>query len=195
MSKLLMMENNNPIEQEIQALTPGFTWPSKAMPFQVPDGYFEALPDRLQANIDPVLPIGLSVNGQPFSVPDNYFEQLGNRILDKAQSDPPVNKGRLAFLFNKKIVLYAAAATIGGLLVAAAFLFTNSRPGSATLQQRITVVTEEPSTSSHTILVPENEVYREIAQKMQGVSDEEINNYLEETASTETIEWMPEEMN
>jgi hypothetical protein len=30
---------------------------------------------------------------------------------------------------------------------------------------------------------------------MQGVSDEEINLYLEETASTETIEWMPEEMN
>jgi hypothetical protein len=30
---------------------------------------------------------------------------------------------------------------------------------------------------------------------MQGVSDEEINLYLEETASTETMEWTPEEMN
>jgi hypothetical protein len=30
---------------------------------------------------------------------------------------------------------------------------------------------------------------------MHAVSDEEINSYLEETASTETIEWIPEEMN
>jgi hypothetical protein len=189
------MENNTSIEQETQALTPGFTWPSKVMPFQVPNGYFEALPDRSQAIIDPVLPIGLSGNGQPFSVPDNYFEQLGNRILDKAQSAPPVNQGRLAFIFNKKIVLYAAAATIGGLLVATAFIFTDSRPGSATIQQRITVASEVPSIPSHTILVPENETYREIAKKMEGVSDEEINNYLEETASTETTDWAAEEMN
>jgi hypothetical protein len=63
------------------------------------------------------------------------------------------------------------------------------------LQPNITVSAQESSISSHTILAPENEVYREITKKMQGVSDEEMNLYLEETASTETMEWTPEEMN
>ena len=190
-----MMEENNPIEKELQELTPGLTWPSKGMPFQVPNGYFEALPHRLQAVMDPVLPIGELGSGKPFSVPDNYFHLLSKRILDQTQSTPVAGNGRLFPLFYKNIVSYAAAATIGGVLVAAAILFTDSRPNRIPLQPNITVSAQESSISSHTILAPENEVYREITKKMQGVSDDEINRYLEETASTETIEWMPEEMN
>jgi hypothetical protein len=30
---------------------------------------------------------------------------------------------------------------------------------------------------------------------MQSVSDDEINRYLEENTSTETMEWQPEEIN
>ena len=190
-----MMEENNPIEKELQELTPGLTWPSKGMPFQVPNGYFAALPHRLQAVMDPVLPIGELGSGKPFSVPDNYFHLLSKRILDQTQSTPVAGNGRLFPLFYKNIVSYAAAATIGGVLVAAAILFTDSRPNRIPLQPNITASAQESSISSHTILAPENEVYREITKKMQGVSDEEINLYLEETASTETIEWMPEEMN
>ena len=190
-----MMEEKNPIIQELQELTPGLTWPSKGMPFQVPNGYFEALPHHIQAVMDPVLPIGELGSGKPFSVPDNYFQQLSKRVLDQTQSTPAAGNGRLFPLFHKKIVSYAAAATIGGVLVAAAFLFTDSRPNRMPLQPNVTVSAQESSISSHTILAPENEVYREITKKMQGVSDEEINRYLEETASTETIEWMPEEMN
>lgn len=190
-----MMENNNPIEQELQALTPETSWPSKVMPFQVPKEYFAALPELLAAVMDPVLPVGQTGNGQPFTIPTNYFEQLSSRILAKTQSIPAANSGRVTSLLYKKIIPYAAAASIGGILVAAAFLFTEKRPGVPTLQQRITVAAEEPSSPSHTILAPENEVYREITNKMQGVSDEEIKNYLEETASTETIEWVAEEMN
>ena len=189
------MEEVNPIKQELQKLTPGLTWPSRDMPFQVPNGYFEALPERLHAVMDPVLPIGELGSGQPFSVPDNYFQLLSNRILDQTQSTPAAGNGRLFPLFYKKIVSYAAAATIGGVLVATAFLFTDSRPSRIPLQPNITVLAQESSKASHTILVPENDVYREITKKMQGVSDEEMKLYLEETASTETIEWMPEEMN
>ena len=145
--------------------------------------------------MDPVLPIGELGSGKPFSVPDNYFQQLSKRILDHTQSTPAAGNGRLFPLFYKKIASYAAAATIGGVLVAAAIFFTDSRPNRIPLQPNITVSAQESSISSHTILAPENEVYREITKKMQGVSDEEINLYLEETASTETIEWMPEEMN
>jgi len=190
-----MMEENNHILQELQELTPGLTWPSKGMPFQLPNGYFEALPDRLQAVMDPVLPIGELGSGQPFSVPDNYFQQLSNRILDQTQSTPAADTGRLFPLYYKKIVSYAAAATIGGVLVAAAFLFTDSRPSRMPLQPNVTVSAQESSIASHTIVAPENDLYREITKKMHAVSDEEINSYLEETASTETIEWIPEEMN
>jgi len=190
-----MMEENNPILQELQELTPGLTWPSKGMPFQVPNGYFDALPLRLQEVMDSILPIGELGSGQPFSVPENYFDLLSKRILDKTQSFPPAENVRLFPFSYKRIVSYAAAATIGGVLVAATILFTDSRPSRMPLQPNITTSAQESSISSHTILAPENEVYREITKKMQGVSDEEINLYLEETASTETIEWMPEEMN
>jgi cytoskeletal protein RodZ len=115
--------------------------------------------------------------------------------LDQTKSSPAAGNGRLFPLSYKRIVSYAAAATIGGVLVAAAILFTDSRPNRLPLQPNITASAQESSISSHTVLAPENEVYREITKKMQGVSDEEINLYLEETASTETIEWMPEEMN
>ncbi len=189
------MEENNHILQELQELAPGLTWPSKGMPFQVPNGYFEALPERLQAVMDPVLPIGELGSGKPFSIPDNYFQLLSKRVLDQTQSTPAAGNGRLFPLSYKRIVSYAAAATIGGVLVAAAILFTDSHPTSMSLQSNSTISAQESSISSHTILAPENEVYQDITKKMQGVSDEEMNLYLEETASTETIEWMPEEMN
>ena len=190
-----MMEDKNPILQELQELTPRLTWPSKVMPLHVPNGYFEALPHRLHEIMDPVLPIGELGSGQPFFVPDNYFQLLSKRILDQTQSTPAAGNAPSFPLFYKRIVSYAAAATIGGVLVAAAILFTDSRPNRMPLQSNATISAQESSISSHTILAPDNEVYREITKKMQGVSEEEMNLYLEETASTETIEWMPEEMN
>jgi hypothetical protein len=75
-------------------------------------------------------------------------------------------------------------------LVTGAFLFTDQRAGINRESFSVGNLT-----ASHTILSPDNELYKDISFKMQSLSDDEINRYLEENTSTETVEWQPEEIN
>jgi hypothetical protein len=85
---------------------------------------------------------------------------------------------------------YAAAALLGGVLVTGAFIFTDQRRGGSQASTELSNIT-----ASHTVLSPENDLYQDISRKMQSLSDDEINRYLEENTSTETLEWQPEELN
>jgi hypothetical protein len=188
------------IKQEIKELAPGITWPEKQMPFHVPAGYFENLPGWIaeEAFLSLNKPMDL-----PYEVPSGYFEQLSAQVVTRAFSEAAVKEnissssdsltgssGKVISLFFRKAIPYAAAALFGGFLVTGAFMFTDLRVGinnKKALTGEITV--------AHTVLSPENELYKDISYKMQSLSDDEINRYLEENTSTETMEWQPEEIN
>ncbi|MBU3743301.1 MAG: hypothetical protein FGM61_01975 [Sediminibacterium sp.] len=189
------MEEKQHIQQELQELSPELIGLSRRMPFSVPDAYFSNLTHRIREMADPVFPVGTLGNGRPFSVPDNYFQELSGKIQERAGTIES-QSGATVFKLNiVKWMPYAAAAVLGGVLVYTAFLFNNPRINTVQLQPTTDYTAMENPIPSHTILTPDNEVYRAIAQKMTGISDEEMNTYLEETVSSETTEWIPEEMN
>ena len=189
------MEEKQHIQQELQALAPELIGLVRDMPFSVPDGYFTNAEERVKEMIHPSLPSGASGTGRPFSVPDNYFQDLSGTIKERTTRIES-KSGLSIFSINLlKWMPYAAAAILGGILVYSAVLLNNSRINTQKLQPVIEYTAINTPAASHTILTPDNEVYQTIAQKIKGISDEEINTYLEETVSSETTEWITEEMN
>lgn len=185
------MEQRSVIEKELSELAPATRWPGKDMPFHVPSGYFEALPASLSEQIGP---LSMGGTNHPYAVPEGYFDQLPEQLLARTQSLAAAekgNSGKIVSLFFRKVMPFAAAALLGGMLVTGAFIFTDQRRGNS----QGSVEPSSNMTASHTILSPDNDLYRDISRKMQSLTDEEINRYLEENTSTETMEWQPEEFN
>lgn len=194
------MRHSTEIEQELRELTPGMAWPGKDMPFHVPAGYFDHLPARMAE--DALLSLNKPID-IPYEVPAGYFDQLSAQVVNRAlaeaageqnnssnNSSHEGSSGKIISLFFRKVMPYAAAALLGGILVTGAFLFTDQRVGISS-----ETLSAGNLTASHTVLSPDNELYKDISYKMQSLSDDEINRYLEENTSTETIEWQPEETN
>jgi hypothetical protein len=194
------MRHSNEIEQELSELTPGMVWPGREMPFHVPAGYFDNLPARISE--DALLSLNKPID-VPYEVPAGYFDQLSAQVIHRALSETTTEQnnssnnssqegssGKIISLFFRKAMPYAAAALLGGILVTGAFLFTDQRAGINRESFSVGNLT-----ASHTILSPDNELYKDISFKMQSLSDDEINRYLEENTSTETVEWQPEEIN
>jgi len=189
------MEEKHYIEQELQVLAPELIGLSSKMPFSIPEAYFTNLADRIKESTDSTLPVGAMGNGRPFSVPDNYFQELSGKIKERTSAIESKSGSPIFSIGIVKWMPYAAAAVLGGIIVYTAFLFNNSSNPSLQMQPAVEYTAMENPVPSHTTLTPDNEVYKAIAQKMKGISDEEMNTYLEETVSSETTEWIPEEMN
>lgn len=185
------MEHTSDILKELQELAPQTRWPSRNMTFHVPDGYFDQLTARVLGEVGPA---SKSPEHKPFDLPAGYFDQLPERMVERIRDEQAASgrasSGKLFTLFFRKAVPYAAAALLGGVLVTGAFIFTDQRPGIGTERGAAAAVT-----ASHTVLSPDNELYKDISLKMQSLSDDEINRYLEENTSTETLEWQPDEIN
>jgi hypothetical protein len=184
------MEQRDHIVEELKAWAPDARWPGKDMPFHVPAGYFEALPGKI---LEQTALFSLVGTDHPYEVPAGYFERLPEQLLARTRNlsaEEPSSSGKIVSLFFRKIMPYAAAALLGGVLVTGAFIFTDQRRGGSQASTELSNIT-----ASHTVLSPENDLYQDISRKMQSLSDDEINRYLEENTSTETLEWQPEELN
>lgn len=76
-------------------------------PFQVPDGYFESLEDRIlqaAASAGPEVE-SLERIDSGFVVPDYYFERLETQVMEKLQKPA---RSKVRSLFHKETFYYAA---------------------------------------------------------------------------------------
>jgi hypothetical protein len=135
------MEQNADISKELREISDLVSDLGKKNVYQVPEGYFETLPQQILEKvyknagagnnsnsadeeimtISPLL-AGLK-NKQAFSVPDDYFEQFADAV-----STEVTNKAAPVFNIgtgNKKWMRYAAAAIVTGAIGIGAFFFTN----------------------------------------------------------------------
>lgn len=98
------MSSANDILQELRGLESKLADMPRTMPYEVPEGYFDALPaamlDAVKAEhaTEPVLNLP---KGMPYEVPAGYFEGLTNSVL--AQVDEPA-------LLLPKVVAYEVPA-------------------------------------------------------------------------------------
>lgn len=184
------MRHSSEIEQEIKELAPGITWPGKEMPFYVPADYFDQLAERISALKGPATEV---IEGQPFTMPAGYFDRLPEQMLNRVKAtaaEKNTSSGTVISLLWKRVIPYAAAAMLGGVLVTGAFIFTDKR---SVLDQNRSAQLDV--TAAHTVLSPDNDLYKDISRKMQTISDEEISRYLDENTTTDALDWQPEELN
>jgi len=79
------MKPEHEIIKELQELQSPLAEMQRAMPFHVPDHYFDTLSDELNHNL---IAEGKFTSANTFSTPANYFEHLPEQLLAKAKATP-----------------------------------------------------------------------------------------------------------
>ncbi len=196
------MEQKHDIEAEIAAISPILAGLRAADVYKIPAGYFENLPDVVMAGISlaeaggdaelkDIAPLLHSIpKKQVYSAPPGYFEQPV-----PVYQAPAKQVGMQKY---KRWIQYAAAAVIGGLLVSGAFMFTDSKDYIRTANPVIPVFQEETGNSGP-VNAPVSAaksavaIHRmALAKKIELISDDELQHYLEENATAEPVQLLDE---
>jgi hypothetical protein len=113
------MKQENDILNELKQMGSPLADMSRDMPYYVPKGYFEQLPEQALGNALSTQEYDFNLNiGKPFSVPDNYFEQFPAQVLQaiKANEDAETVKKIKTIPLNRAYkwysVKWAAAAVL-----------------------------------------------------------------------------------
>jgi hypothetical protein len=171
--KRIKAENTESASEELAVLSPLLNQLGKKTPFSTPAGYFEELTDNAVSgakaidyvneeleNLSPVL-VALK-SKKVYDVPAGYFDNLPSIVLEKARAQKPALLVKMNF--TRRVVKYAAAAVIaGGLIVAGSFYLGNSKGG------------QPDSTEGPIAGIP-----KPIADSLNKISDEGLENYLED---------------
>lgn len=168
--------------------------------FSVPEGYFENLPhfilnkiregqNEVQEELAEVAPVLNTINKENiFSIPDNYFEKLTIPLPKERKT------GKIISLAGsvRKWVTYAAAASVLFIIATTSYLYVSMHHKTIEkhlpIEQRIAELNEEElinylKDNDGIIsgnLIPATNEDPQIQNMLQRVSDEEIENYLNE---------------
>jgi hypothetical protein len=85
------MTRNLEISNELMAISPAVANLNAAMPYHVPEGYFETLSDVILARVhagsgEESAVVSVAGKSTPFEVPDGYFNNLSDSILSKIKT-------------------------------------------------------------------------------------------------------------
>lgn len=160
-------------KEELESLSPLLSKLDKKTPFSTPAGYFEDLTgnvlsgmkavDLVNEELENLSPLMERIRTQNvYRVPTGYFESLPVVILDKAKQHQPARV--VSMTFRKKVMRYAAAAVVLGMIITAGVLFMNRQSSSIT---------------PGTIAQAEEKIQQETQSKVEGLSDDELLNFLE----------------
>ncbi len=189
------MKRISDIEKELKAISPTVSEIKNNPVFEVPNGYFEALPERLlklikenkaggllpDEEINALSPLIASLkNKTVFGIPDGYFDALPQNITGKlaeAKQEAPVFQIDRGFKNKQRAWLkYAAAAVVTGVIAVSALFFWNKPPDNY---------------NSSTLSATENDNQQPVLMQLPEVSDTDLTTYL--SAAPETSEWALEE--
>jgi hypothetical protein len=120
------VQSNDPGE-ELEMLSPLLKQIGKKTPFSMPEGYFSDLSDNAVAGAQALdfvqdklsSPLLDSLkNKHTYEAPAGYFEQLPQQMLQQVQPAKVVS-----MRFTKRIMQYAAAAVVAGVMIMAGWMF------------------------------------------------------------------------
>ena len=118
----------------------------KSDSFQVPDGYFEALPDQVMQRIvaeDKVAQVLEKYRaGDSFSTPDGYFATLPDKVMDRVRAAESRR-----FLFRRRLITAVSIAASLILIVGIGLLWNNLQQNEI-LQENLTATNVQTSTDS-----------------------------------------------
>jgi hypothetical protein len=206
-------------EADQQLAEPDFSSPlwqevNKKNPFTVPEGYFNEVSENIVAgakaiafvneeleNLSPLM-AGLKIK-QVYAVPEGYFENSAAAILQRIQRQP----GKIISIgFSKKIIRYAAAAAIAGIVLVTGYVMSkktdpvlvdtaavtldSSRVAGISDQAMEEFLNTNTFSIADTSIVPsadasgEDLTEKESRDLLANISDEELQQYLEQYGST-----------
>lgn len=201
MLQRIKAEEAGSAKEELEALSPLLSGLSKKTPFSTPAGYFEELTDNAVAGaqaidfvneeLENLSPLMNSLKGkQAYTVPAAYFEQLPDQVLQKAKSQ---TAKVVSMSFTRKVMRYAVAAVVIGLIVTAAFLYIGKggggvvEPSLADIEQVsdealdafISNQAVNPSETSVMATANVEMVAEDLQEMFADVSDEELQKFVE----------------
>ena len=184
----------------------------RSNPFLVPDGYFEELPEGIQARITLeeagisketgfTIPSGYfeslhekveasialqelkeEMSNEGFVVPLGYFDDLNDRIQQRTQAQAPVRTVR----FVPKWINYAAAAVVTIAATFGVLMFSNSNSFESRLSevpdQEIVNYLQMYSDQTDVQVIVENLEVKNSLGVTDNISEQELRQYLEETS-------------
>lgn len=195
-------------KEELETLSPLLSGLGKKMPFSTPDNFFEELSDNAVAGakaidfvnveLENLSPLMRSLKDkQVYEAPAGYFDQLPRQILQKVKSQPA---RVVSMSFTRKVVRYAAAAVVAGLVVAAAWLYIGNgkeESGLVGIEQISdegleSYIENQSSVSPAETMVLADNTNAEIDEEdmkdmLADVSDEELQNYVDQYNAKDNI--------
>jgi hypothetical protein len=163
LAKIKGTENASAAE-EIASISPLLAGISRAMPYAVPDNYFEKELEELPFLIaeDPKSSIlSLIDKVTPYEVPANYFTYLPEQLLRKVTAP----KAKVVSMAGRKWMRWAVAAMVAGIISLSGYFYFNQKNSGS-------------------------DSGRPIAQQLKNVSTKELDEFIKTTditlTSTET---------
>lgn len=135
-----MMNREQDILKELQELNSPLADISRAMPYEMPQGYFQQLPEKVYAEATrPGNGQELTGRAMPYDVPEDYFDKLPDNILAaaKAETAPPKRTSRSIWL---NLRWAAAAVLILGLGIGT---FKTMSPGRPGIEEQLNAIPDE----------------------------------------------------
>jgi hypothetical protein len=145
LSRIRALQASGPRE-ELEALSPFLSQVPRSLPFQVPEGYFEALHRAMAPDPSPAAEIrtlspllaGLKKD-LPFEVPAGYFDGLAADHAAKESGQEAL----LVSLSERRWFRYAAAAIVTGIIFITGFLFIQNEGTDDSGEMALTQMTKD----------------------------------------------------
>ena len=172
--------------------------------FQVPDTYFEDLPRAIMAKIrnknsecyseleEIASSLNFISNKDIYTVPKGYFDNLIPKVPSEKNSG-----AKIVFLRKtRRLISYAAAAVMAGVLVTGAYFYPSNK-ASFDVSKEVNKLTDDELNNyldtSHSFSFFDdtmniNTEAPNIQENLQLISDQELQQYLEENGSEELQE-------
>ncbi len=199
------MNQQNTILEELKTIAPLVACINNKMPQQIPAGYFEAFAENIlilakqesditdaENELNHIAPLLNQISRKPIqTLPQGYFESF-NVELPKHQSQV------VKMPFIRKLMTYASAAIVAGILVTAGFLYNNKSNHSFDYDQynkiNITTAMNDLSedemvnylNSASSLNIIHSSIDTELINESEGnfehIADEEMLQYLNENS-------------
>jgi hypothetical protein len=187
-------------KEEIEALSPVLGKLNKSNPYTLPTGYFEELATNItdgakaielvNEELENLSPLMMSLkNKNVYEAPETYFDTLATTILTRSKQQQPAKV--VSMNFGKKIMRYAVAAVIAGLILGGWFY---QNPGVDPTDP-VSVIKKVSDKELQEYVENQNTVLEEntsegiaeidaadVKEMLADVSDEELQNYVEQTS-------------
>lgn len=159
----------------------------KSDSFQVPDGYFSELPDKVMEKIAAEEKVAQLMekyrDGHSFPVPDGYFENLPNQVMERIGE----TEKRRTLFFRRVIVPISVAASL--ILVVGIGLLWNTLQNKETANTMTATVVEKPSPTPATaeLTLPENSLAQAVVSNQTSTAPAE-NKRASKQSKNELLE-------